>query len=135
MTTEQFLIAFGMQSLRDLPDKEQLEDFKDRGDYLAVKREFEAKGVKEASLTIKKKTLQGAGALCYEHLLGFEAPLSVKYTLKEENRALTKHEKVVVQGNKILMTGKQPKHFVFRDSDASGNGFTESGNTFTDTTP
>lgn len=26
VTTEQFLVAFGLESLRDLPDREQLED-------------------------------------------------------------------------------------------------------------
>ncbi|MFT5050661.1 MAG: acylphosphatase [Chlamydiales bacterium] len=60
-------------------DKDQLEDFQDRGDYLADHRTFEGK---EPSLKIQKKALVGDGALCYEHLLGFEAPLTVKYTIQ-----------------------------------------------------
>jgi len=66
----------------DFKDADQLEDFTNRGDYLADHRNFEGKSAKDSSLKIKKKTLSGEGALCYEHLLGFEAPLTVKYTIK-----------------------------------------------------
>jgi len=66
----------------DFEDDEQLEDFQSRPNYLADHKTFEGKSPDDSTLKVRKKALHGDGSLCYEHILGFEAPLEVEYEIK-----------------------------------------------------
>ena len=67
----------------DFKQRSHAKDFRRRANYLADKRSFENnKGEEDSSFKIAKGALVADGFACYEHVLGFEAPMTVKYEIR-----------------------------------------------------